>query len=734
MITENMIKTVNNIHRCMVNNLTDDLSVLSTTVDLQTIGEELLNNDNLLRNESGLSYNEMLKYFIEFCSYIENETDEPSSLSDEVYDELVEKLIDLGEPQHIGSILSDPNDADKVAHSYPELRGSLAKVHFIWEKDIPPKDSRKSLEGYLRNAVRQLKDAGVPIGETTISIDFKYDGVSHIIECTGKNVNHILTRGDVEKNLGKDLTPLFTKFFPDLNSNLYCVAVPGQLWEGNSDYGIKVETYMKTKPYEEYKEKYNVKRCNRRSAVVSICNQLADNVEYEDETRNYLSMMQFQVSSKNELSLDEWDEGWYYIGKVNDRFQYLYLTNVKTVNLNDIDSICNLCSSEIDRLKGMAEERTIPIDGIVVSFNNPKIVNVLGRNNDKNMFQIAFKFPAGEEKTIVDYVDFQVGAITGVLTPVAKVKPIKINGNTITNVTISNKDKMDRLKIHEGDEVIIKYDIVPTIFKDSTCKESDNPLVKFPTHCPICEHEIVEEKCVNPDCPAKTVGHIYNFVKRNRIGGGIGLNTIIDFTEAGYLDSIGDLYRLYRYRDELCKLPGYGETSIDSIIDGIAESRKMRPDQLFGSIGIPNIGVKTMEKVCRKIDIVGNLGNLGDLIDDMTNIVGIGSKKAIAILEGIQDKIELIKDICTNIELVPYGKDSEPKEILCFTNVRDKDFEKFLIGKGIGVSDNFTSKVTLLITPDGPDITSSKITKAKAKGIAIMKISDAYKKYGYQNL
>lgn len=735
MITENMIKTVNNIHRCMVNNLTDDLAVLSTTVNLQEIGEELLNNDNLPRNDSTLSYNEMLRYFIEFCSYIENETDEPVMMSDEIYDALVEKLVDLGETQPIGSILSDPDGEDKVPHSYPELRGSLSKVHFIWEKDIPPKDSRKSLEGYLKNAVKQLKDAGYPVGQTTIGIDFKYDGVSHIIECMGQTVNHILTRGDVEKNLGKDLTPLFKKFFPDLNSNLYGVAIPAKLWEGNSDYGIKVETYMKTKSYEEYKEKYKVKRCNRRSAVVSICNQLSDNVETEDESKKYLNMMQFQVSSKEMVPLEEvWDEGWYYVGKVNDRHQYLYLRNVKLIDLNYIDDICILCEKEISRLKSKAEEMSIPIDGIVVSFNDPTIAEILGRSNDKNMFQIAFKFPAGEEKTVVDCVDFQVGAITGILTPVARLKPIKINGNTINNVTICNKDKMDRLKIHEGDEVIIKYDIVPTIFKDSTCKESDNPLVKFPTHCPICDHDIVDERCVNPDCPSKIVGHIYNFVKRNRIGGGIGLTTIIDFVEEGYLESIGDLYRLYRYREELYKLPGYGKASVDSIIDGISKSRKMRPDQLFGSIGIPNIGVKTMEKVCRKIDVVGNLGHLGDLVDDMTNIVGIGSKKAIAILEGVQDKIELIKDICTNIELIPYENESEPSEVVCFTNVRDHDFEKFLIDKGVGVSDNFTSKVTLLIVPDGPNITSSKITKAKTKGIEIMKISDAYKKYGYQNL
>lgn len=736
MITNKMIKTVSHIHNCMENGLTDDLAMLVSTVNVQEIGEALLSDDNLPTNESRLSYGDMLSYFIQFCSFIENETDEPNVISDEVYDKLAEKLIDLGLEQPIGSTLTpELSDTEKVPHKYPELRGSLAKVHFIWEKDIPEKDSRKSLEGYLKNSVRQLKDSEFPIGKTRISIDLKYDGVSHIIECSGNKVGHILTRGDVEKNLGKDLTPLFNKLFPELSPSIYNVRVPKVLLDSDINYGVKVETYMKTESYDNYKETYNIKRCNRRSAVVSICNQLAENVDAEDKTRDYLSMQQFQISSEEDIYdklTGSEKNNWFPVGTINNKSQYLFLENIEEVDLSDIGGICELCKAKINELRSYADGLNIPIDGIVISFIDPKIAEILGRTNNKNMFQIAFKFPAGEEKTIVEKVDFQVGPIAGNLTPVARLKPIKINGNTITNVTICNKDKMDRLRIHEGDEVIIKYDIIPTIFKDDSCKESNNPLVEFPDRCPVCDGEVVEERCVNPDCPAKTVGHIYNFVNRNRIGGGIGITVITDFVNAGYLKSVGDLYRLYRFKEELYKLPGYGETSINNILEGISESRKMFAHQVFGSLGIPTIGIRVMEKVCKNVDLVSNLSNLDNILDKLTSIVGIGSKRAVMIIDGIKNKMDTVMDLLSNLEIIPYSEEPSYSEVVCFTNVRDHEFESFLMKNGVKVSDSFTSKVTLVITPDIMNKVTTKVKKAKEKGLGVITISEAYSRFGYQ--
>ena len=753
MITEEMIRSVNGVHNCIQNRMKDEVMNYIVTMNAEEIGEELLNDNILPQNKANISYVEMLKYFIEFCSYVEEETNVPAVISDDMYDRLVAKLISLGEKQPIGSPISNVIGIGERQHRFPELRGSLAKVHFIWEKDIPKDDSRKSLEGYLRNVVRQMNTVNLSVGKTLISVDMKYDGVSHIIEGENGDIKHILTRGDVDTNTGKELTTTFARFFPKFNEDPTIVdtddlvtsmdldLIPASIWDNDSDYGIKVETYMLTDKYEEFQKETNDKKCNRRSAVVSICNQSPDNITpnipYDANKKSesdYLRMQHFQMASDKPIPLDDGRESkyWYPIGKINNRYQYLYVENPMEVDLSDIESTCNTISGYIDGLKNIAETTKTPIDGIVITLLDTTLVDLLGRKNNKNMFQVAFKFPAGVEKTTIEDVDFQVGPIAGVLTPVARLKPIRINGNKISNVTVCNKTKLDRLKLHKGDEVIIQYDIIPSIFKDGTCKESDSPLIEFPTHCPICDGEVANERCINPDCPSKLVGHIMNFVNKNRIKGGIGLQTVIDLVNHGFLTSIGDIYRLYTHREELCNLPNYGETSIDSILGGISDARKLHPHELLGSIGIPSIGLKTMEKICRRLNVIGNIDHLEELLPEAVQISGIGEKTAKAAFLGIESKKELIEDICANVEILPYGKEKKYSTAVCFTLVRDENFEEFLEEHDVAVKDTLTSDVRTLIIPDEEVVKpSTKMTKALDKGIEILPISEAKKRWKY---
>lgn len=753
MITEEMIRSINGVHTCIQNKMTDEVMNYIVTMNAEEIGEELLNDDILPQNKSNISYAEMLQYFIEFCSYVEEETSVPAVISDDMYDKLVEKLINLGEVQPIGSPLSNVIGIDERQHQFPELRGSLAKVHFIWEKDIPEKDSRKSLEGYLRNVVRQMELAGIPVGKIDVSVDMKYDGVSHIIEGENGDINHILTRGDVQTNAGKDLSKTFAKFFPkfnedpttidtdDLVASMDLDLIPASIWDNDSKYGIKVETYMLTDEYEKFQKETNDKKCNRRSAVVSICNQSPDNITpnipYDANKKSqsdYLRMKHFQIASDELIPLNSGRESnyWFPIGKINNRYQYLYVEHTTEIDLRDIESTCNDISNRINSLKTEAEIAKIPIDGIVITLLDNEIIELLGRKNDKNMFQVAFKFPAGEEKTIVEDVDFQVGPIAGILTPVARLKPLRINGNKISNVTVCNKAKLERLRLHKGDEVIIRYDIIPSIFKDKDCKESNNPLIEFPTHCPICDGEIENERCINPDCPSKLIGHIMNYVTKNRIKGGIGLQTVIDFVDHGFLTSIGDIYRLYIHREELYKLKNYGENSINLILEGISDSRKLYPHEILGAIGIPSIGLKTMEKICRKLNVIGNIDHLEKLFEEAIKIPGIGEKTAKAAFLGIESKKDLIEDICQNVEILQYGEAKKYDTAVCFTLVRDEEFEDFLEENNVNVKDSLTSDVKTVIVPDG-DIAkpSTKMTKALDKGIEIITISEAKKRWGY---
>lgn len=758
MITEKIIQTVSNIHR-FISSKQSDLAkqlIYEITNDAVEIGESLLEEELLPQNKGGVQYEELLSWFIEVCSYVENELNIPAIISDELYDKLVERLIDVGGFQQIGSPTSNIVGMSDRAHKFPELRGSLAKVHFLWEKDVPEKDTRRSLEWYLGNIVRQMNAAGLPVGKTLVSVDIKYDGVSHIIEGEGDSFVHVLTRGDVANNMGKDLTPLFNRFFPDnlddetdmslcTDEMIACMnlnMIPADIWRRGKEFGIKVETYMPTNMFDEFKKTFDVKRCNRRSAVTSICNQTPSNVPRE--TRNYdpnslsrfLCMQHFQISTYHKMELDGRENDWILVGQLNGRYQYIYADGCTTeLDLNDIPSCVVELSKEINAVKEVARVSNIPCDGAVITFINPDIVKLLGRKDNKNMFQVAFKFAAGEEITTVEGVDFQVGPIAGRITPVVRLKPIVINGNTISNVTASNADKLNRLHLHIGDEVLIRYDIIPSIFKPSNCKEADGELITFPEECPICGGKIINEVCSNYDCPAKTVGHVLNFVDRVKIKGGIGVETIELLVEKGFVKSIGDLYRLAYHRKELCDLPRLGETSIDNILSGISAARQLYPHQVLGSIGIPNIGLKTMEKICRKINLIGNLDYLDETVGPMCNIPGIGEKTAEMVVNGIRKKKDVIEDICRNIELKSYETEPTYTAHICFTSVEaGDDFKEFLESINIKEHDSLTKSVDFLIIPDEPLAKeSTKMKNAKKWGIPMITLSEAKERWNYDN-
>lgn len=751
MLNEQMLATILRAHAAIEHDLTDVIEEMVYEIDGEGIAEELLEDDVLPKNKHNVTYHDALNYFIGLCSYVEEKTSVPAIIDDTLYDKLVAKTIELGGRQPIGVPSSNVISIDERNHKFPELRGSLAKVHFLWDREVPEKDSRNSLEHYLNGVVRQMVAAGLPIGETLISVDVKRDGVSHVIEGEGDSFKHILTRGDVDNNRGKDLTPLFKQFYPsetgnEINASRMVLRMdldllPMRMWESKNEFGIKVETYMKTDDYEQFKKTFDIKRCNRRSAVVSICNQ-APMVNFNklekpwDKYTRYLRMDHFQIASTKPIKLDECSREpifWYPIGKFNGHYNYLYVEQPDMIDLRDIPACIKSISSAIDAVKLEVEATNVPCDGAVITFLDPAVIKLLGRKSDKNMFQVAFKFPAGEEKTVVENIDFQVGPIAGRITPMARLKPIRINGNRISNVTISNAAKLERLNLHVGDEVLIRYDIVPTIFKPEGCKEMDGDPVKFPTECPICHGPVIDECCSNDDCPSKAVGHIMNFIKKRDIKGGIGLETVVLLVDRGYLKSIGDLYRLYQHKEELCDLPKLGEVSVANILDGISESRRMFPHQILGAIGIPNIGLKTMEKICRVVNVLDNIDRLRELSHFMLAVPGIGEKTVPMVIEGIEKKRALIEDICKNVDIVPYGDEKKYDMTIYITTVKDKkDFKEYLESINIKVADSFTKTTDVLVIPDEPtEEPLPKAKKAERWKIPVITLSEAKERWGY---
>ena len=732
-------KILERIESLVNNEMNDTLESLVQTMDFDEAGERLIRGELDDNNDDMVS---CLKSLIHIAQYIETDTTIDSIMSDDVYDKLLAKFKELSKTDFIGTPIEESSTRKLTNHNYPEAVGTLHKVHFVHTDDIPKNDSRKSLEQWLYKLSKVCTDNHI-IDTIPIGISYKHDGVSAVFEFDENcKLVKIVTRGDTDRGLGIDITHIVKDGDGDIDyeyiHDRLFEKIPfyNEIMDLKTPFCIKTEimVYMDDLVrYNNYVSANNTKK-NHRSCATSITNP--DENNYDPEWKYFLTIAPLQISIDKKIDEKSCDKelfnNWTYVGKLNDRYQYI---NVDLFIVSKNDQIPQIHELEHcwNTLREIANKIGHPIDGAVISVLNEKVVELMGRTNHKNNFQVAFKFAAGLKKTKLKNVTFSVGKVAGTITPVAEVEPVVIMGNTISNVGLSNYKKLDRLHLHEGDEVIIQYDIVPKLLKDDTCKETDKELIVGPKECPICGQPLTIEgdivRCKNTDCPSKFAGRVSNYITKVGIDG-VGTSTVYDLIDAGCLKTLGDLYRLDRYREDIINMQGYGEVSYTNIVTNINKRRLLYPHEILGSIGIPDIGLSTMEKICREISIDDLFTGKDYVIDKMLSIKGIGENKALRILDGIMKLNADIKDLLTVVDIKEYDA-NVPTNAVLFTGIRDKEFSKFLCeSNNLKEVDSLTQDVVLVIRKDS-NTNTSKVKSALEKGITVMNIEDAKKKFNY---
>lgn len=735
-----MKKQLETLKKFVDNELNDLLEKSVFELDINSYAEELLSTDEYMID--GEPVYKLIRYILDIAQYIETDTVMESVLSDENYDKLNALYEQMTGHGVIGTSITSSNRPVKE-HKFPELRGTLDKTHFIYDNEVPEKDSRRSLESWLRTTQKKIQNSKLedftpikslsgqkPLLASTskyvIACDLKRDGLSSVFECHEDIIDDIVTRRDVDANIGMTVTHIIPS---DSVTEIFGKSIPECMSHMNCGYGIKTEVLMKFDAFDEFCKVAPRVPKNHRSAVSMILNTMED--DYDPNWYQYLYIDPLQISCEKPLTLSDNDtENWAFVGVYNDRYQYINIKNacssfISTDNGDILDELYIMIESR----KILADDLGIPIDGAVISFLNLDVVSILGRSNNINKFQVAFKFPAGLQKTVLESVSYQVGPVAGTITPVAHVAPVKIMGNTISCVGLSNYEKLNRLQLAEGDEVIIKYDIVPTLFKDSSCKSLGNPIIEPPCDCPICHQPLTivdaTVRCTNPNCDAKLVGKLFNYVNKLNIDG-IGISTLSDLVSADIIHDLPDLYELKNHKMEIVNLPGFGEKSYDNIIKSIGSKLVLYPHELLGAIGIPDIGKRIMKKICTVIPAMELLNDDPNIVDRMCNIKGIGDKTALKICQGILEKRDIIDRLLIHVSLKEY--DGNLKHVL-FTQCRDKKFADYLEVNGLAeVHDGYSKNIDIVIAGDG---SSTKKDKAVKDGKTILSLQDAYKFFGY---
>lgn len=251
----------------------------------------------------------------------------------------------------------------------------------------------------------------------------------------------------------------------------------------------------------------------------------------------------------------------------------------------------------------MAKRDSLPyeIDGIVFKVNRLDFQQQLGFVSRAPRWAIAHKFPAQEELTVIEDVEFQVGR-TGAVTPVARLKPVFVGGVTVSNATLHNMDEIRRLDVHIGDTVFIRRagDVIPQVVKVVPEKRpAKAPMVEMPEHCPVCGSDIVQiegeavARCSGGlYCPAQRKEAIRHYASRKAMDiEGLGDRLIEVLVDEGMVSTVADLYRLTKF--QIASLERMGDKSAANLIAAIDRSREPVLWRFLYALGIREVGEAT---------------------------------------------------------------------------------------------------------------------------------------------
>lgn len=288
----------------------------------------------------------------------------------------------------------------------------------------------------------------------------------------------------------------------------------------------------------------------------------------------------------------------------------------------------------IERIGIMRPELPYAIDGAVIKVNNIRDQLTLGFLSREPRWATAYKYPAVEETTVIQSIVWQVGR-TGVLTPVAKVRPVNVGGVVVSSVTLNNIQEIDRLDIRVRDTISIYRagDVIPKVANVwDRCHAA--PKVTLPTVCPSCGGAVVVQegevlaRCIeNNTCPAQRIEAVRHFVSRDAMDiEGLGDQLAETLIKKGLIEDVSDIFNLACFKDELLALDKMGETSVNKLLASIEYSKATTLDRLIYALGIRGVGKNTSKLLAKRFPNINDL--LEASIADLVEIPDIGPTTA----------------------------------------------------------------------------------------------------------
>jgi len=631
------------------------------------------------------------------------------TVPDSEYDRLFHQLkaLELAHPEFLTSDSPTQRVGAKPLSGFSQIR------HEIPMLSLDNAFSDEEFNAFVKRIEDRLIILPKPL---TFCCEPKLDGLAVSILYVNGILTQAATRGD--GTTGEDIT-----------ANIRTIRnIPLQLLTDNPPARLEVrgEVFMPHAGFErlnEYALEHGEKTfANPRNAAAGSLRQLDPN-----------------ITSKRPLVLNAYGIG-IAEGVELPNTHYARLQWLKSIGIpvNPEIRLCNGTNEVLDFYRDIQNKRSslgYDIDGTVLKINDIALQNELGFISKAPRWAIAYKFPAQEELTVLNDVEFQVGR-TGAITPVAKLEPVFVAGVTVSNATLHNGDEIERLNIAIGDTVVIRRagDVIPQIIGVLHERRPDNakPII-FPTNCPVCDSQIIRiegeavARCTGGlFCAAQRKEALKHFVSRKAMDiDGVGGKLIEQLVDRELIHTPADLFKLDL--TTLTRLERMGAKSAENALNSLEKAKSTTLARFIFALGIREVGEATALNLANhfktldalKAADLEQLQQVPDVGEVVANRIFVFWREAhnVAVVDdliaqGVHWETVEVKEASENL-----FKDKTVVLTGTLTQMGRNEAKSLLQQLGAKVSGSVSSKTDFVIAGDAA---GSKLAKAQELNITVL--------------
>lgn len=540
---------------------------------------------------------------IDYHRHLYHTLDKPE-IPDSVYDSLLQELEDL--ERKYPELLTPDSPSLRVGGA--PLKEFKKVNHVVPQWSFNDAFSEEDIRAFDVRVKKLLKENFKKEIQPEYIAELKIDGLKVVLTYEEGVLKTAATRGD--GRVGEDVTHNVRTIASvplKLKQNI-SIITEGEVWMGKSTL-LKINKQRKKNNEELFANPRNVSAGSLRQLDPKVtASRRLDSFIYD------VARLDGEIPETQDAELKFLNELGF---KVNPHHE-------KLANIEEVIKFWKSWENKKDKQDYL-------IDGVVVKVNNREYQEALGYTGKAPRWGIAFKFKAEQVTTLVEDITLQIGR-TGVLTPVAVLRPVLVAGSTVSRATLHNEDEIRRLDVRIGDTVVLQKagdvipDIVSVVKELRTGKEKE---FKFPKHFPLCGGDgsieripgQVAYRCVAKNSFAQQKRKLYHFVSKHVFDiDGMGPKVVDALLEAGIISNFDDIFTIKKGDLEL--LPRFGEKSINNLLESINKARNVTLARFIASLSISQVGEETAIDLAEHFKAAEKFAQASET--ELTKLDGVG--------------------------------------------------------------------------------------------------------------